>query len=281
LRTNLTHNVCLDDYDDYEEENNDYAPPSRTGSALVDFIGSTLDPQSELVSTFISEVHDIFGPTVYTDKELLDILTENNANSDVAITALLEQKASREAAALKLAQAAPPPAPPGFSTAADKQKPPVSPVPKRAQPIGISLSGSVSVSKAGAKQSKAGGNPPRGGQSKIASSTPPLPFTPKTKGGGSRTSSPAITGSGSGSGTKNTPPLPLSRSSSKTGLATSSSSGQLNRISPLSDDEYEYEDISSAAVARLTIVVAGHVDAVSGLDTAMLEDKILFLYLSN
>ena len=33
-------------------------------------------------------------------------------------------------------------------------------------------------------------------------------------------------------------------------------------MAPLSDDEYEYEDISSAAVARLTIVVAGHVDAV-------------------
>ena len=203
---------------------------------------------------FISKVQDLFGSDAYTDKELLDILTQNNAKSDEAITFLLEQQAAREAAAVAAATAllnAPPP-PPGFGSS-EKQKPPIAPVPKRPPTVGISSG------KTGAKQSKIGGGGGGGGgnKSKFAGSTPPL--TPKSR-GGSRTSSPAI---GFGSDTKVSPPLPLSRSNSKSGLASGSSSGQLNRMAPLSDDEYEYEDISSAAVARLTLVVAGHVDAVS------------------
>jgi hypothetical protein len=240
-----------DDY--YEEEaeyTNEYAPPSRTGSALLDFF-APLDPSSAQAQSFIAQVHDILGPDVFTDKEILAKLTQCNEKNDEAITALLEEKASREAVAvaealsIKESQALPQPPPPGFGSS-EKFKSPASPVPKRANPVGISLSASqakaIGVGRPGM------GTPPKvpASKGKIATNTSPLPRS-KSR-GTSRNSSPAIPNSGS---------------SAKASLTSSSSSGQLNRMAPLSDDEYEFEDISSAAVARLTLVVAGHVDAVS------------------
>lgn len=208
----------------------------------MDFV-APLDINTPHVRAFIARVHDIFGTASYSDNQLLDVLIKNNENDDQAVTALLEEQAAREAAALAAAltlqeaQNRPPP-PPGFGSSA-----PLSPVPKRSHPVGISLSANQAKAL-GRQQGKTGGTPPKAppGMKKMSGvntniSTPPLPHA-KRGGGGSRTSSPAI---------------------------PSSSAVMASRIAPLSDDEYEYEDVSSAAVARLTLVVAGHVDAVRSM----------------
>ena len=208
----------------------------------------TLDRQSEVVTTFIAKAHEIFGPSTFTEQTLLEVLNRQNSNIEEAITVLMEQKARDEAAALKEeAQSYPPLPPPGFSPS-EKQKLPVSPVPKRAVPLGISMLQAAGKKKNDGKKKQPSGN------------TPPTPPLGRKVKGGSRTNSPAITGTAS--------PVTLSRSNSRSSLHVSTSSGQLNRMAPLSDDEYEYEDISSAAVARLTLVVAGHVDAVRMLQTS-------------
>jgi hypothetical protein len=268
------HRTALQDYDgydddydeyydeDYEEDeySQQYAPPRQTGGVMFgDFVsGSLKTKDGDPVYAFYLKAKEVLGAEYVnsiSETELTSIFYMFDGNTESAMAYLLEKYASVPEPPSKPATVS---TPPGFGSKKTSASAP---------PPGFSTPQTPPLGKQSSSTKKSTGIASGGSERKKGASTPTPPSI-------SANSSTPVDGSqppplnkslsrvqGSDLPKQNT----LSRSSSRSGITTSSSSGQLSRAAALSDDELDPEGSAEAAQTNskphLTMVVAGHVDA--------------------